>query len=112
MLKESYVEAVLLPFIMAIDAFVQTVFGFYQYVLFGIENLDEKATMPIRQLAKRDTFKFFTLSCSARSCPNLTCAFENYEGVQHLHHSQYFVVINLASGLNQRSSPDYVRESH
>jgi hypothetical protein len=47
---------------LAIDTLVVTIFVFYQYVLFGVENLDEKATIPMRQLLKSDTFKVFTLS--------------------------------------------------
>jgi len=62
MLKESYVEAAPVLFILAVDYLVATIFGFYQYVLFGVEKLDEKATIPIRQLLKSDTFKVFTLS--------------------------------------------------
>jgi hypothetical protein len=62
MLKESYAEAAPVLFILAIYYLVATIFGFYQYVLFGVEKLDEKATIPIRQLLKSDTFKAFTLS--------------------------------------------------
>lgn len=61
-LKATYAEAVPVLFILAIDALVTTISGFYQYVLFGVEKLDEKATIPIRQLMKSDIFKVFTLS--------------------------------------------------
>jgi O-antigen/teichoic acid export membrane protein len=61
-LKESYAEASPVLFILAIDALITTITGFYQYVLFGIEKLDQKGTIPIRQLVKSDTFKAFTLT--------------------------------------------------
>jgi len=60
-LKESYAEATPVLFILAIDALVLTIYSFYQYVLFGVEKLDEKATIPIRQLVKSDIFKAFTI---------------------------------------------------
>jgi hypothetical protein len=62
MLRQSYAEAAPVLFILAIDYLIGTIFTFYQYVLFGVEKLDEKATIPIRQLLKSDTFKVFTLS--------------------------------------------------
>jgi magnesium-transporting ATPase (P-type) len=62
MLKESYAEAAPVLFVLAIGYLVATIFAFYQYVLFGVEKLDEKATIPIWQLLKSDTFKAFTLS--------------------------------------------------
>ena len=60
-LKASYAEATPTLFILAIDALVLTIFQFYQYVLFGVEKLDEKATIPIKQLVKSDVFKAFTI---------------------------------------------------
>jgi len=60
-LKESYAQAVPVLFILAIDSLVFTIVTFYQYVLFGVEKLDEKATIPMRQLVKSDIFKVFTL---------------------------------------------------
>jgi O-antigen/teichoic acid export membrane protein len=60
-LKASYAEATPTLFILAIDALVVTIFQFYQYVLFGLEKLDEKAKIPIRQLVKSDIFKAFTI---------------------------------------------------
>jgi O-antigen/teichoic acid export membrane protein len=60
-LKQSYAEAAPILFILALDASVSTISGFYQYVLFGVEKLDEKATIPMRQLMKSDIFKVFTL---------------------------------------------------
>lgn len=60
-LKASYAEAAPVLFILTIDALVSNISGFYQNVLFGVEKLDEKATIPIRQLIKSDIFKVFTL---------------------------------------------------
>jgi hypothetical protein len=48
-------------FILAIDGLILTISAFYQYVLFGVEKFDEKATILIRQLMKSDIFKVFTL---------------------------------------------------
>jgi hypothetical protein len=60
-LRQSYAEAAPMLFILAIDGFVLTISGFYQYVLFGVEKFDEKAKIPIKQLMKSDIFKVFTL---------------------------------------------------
>jgi O-antigen/teichoic acid export membrane protein len=82
-LKAPYAEAAPVLFILAIDALIQTIAGFYQYVLFGVEKLDEKATIPIRQLVKSAIFKVFTLPY-IQSAIMLPLA--------------YFVLTNFASG--------------
>ena len=60
-LDEPYKEAAPVLFLLAIDAFVATLSGFFTFVLFGVEKLDEKAKIPLKQLAKSNIFKVFTL---------------------------------------------------
>jgi len=60
-LKEPYKEAAPVLFLLAIDAFIVTLSGFFTFVLFGVEKLDEKAKIPLKQLAKSNIFKVFTL---------------------------------------------------
>jgi O-antigen/teichoic acid export membrane protein len=61
-LNQSYAEAAPLLIILAADALVATISGFYQNVFFGVERLDEESTIPIRQLVRSNIFKVFTLS--------------------------------------------------
>jgi len=60
-LNEPYKEAAPVLFLLAIDAFIATLSGFFTFVLFGVEKLDEKAKIPLKQLTKSNIFKVFTL---------------------------------------------------
>jgi hypothetical protein len=104
MLRESYAEAVPVLFITAIDTLVATIFTFYQYVLFGVEKLDEKATIPIRQLLKSNTFKAFSLSYiqSAIMLPlayYVLKTFISNESMQHVQAAVYVVAILMTTRL-------------
>jgi O-antigen/teichoic acid export membrane protein len=104
MLKESYAQASPVLFILAIDYLVATIFAFYQYVLFGIEKLDEKAKIPIRQLLKSDTFKVFTLSYiqSAITLPlayYVLTTFISNKSTQYVHAAEYVAVILVTTQL-------------
>lgn len=61
-LNEPYGAAAPILVILAIDALVTTVSGFYTYVFFGVERIDQEATIPLRQLVRSHIFKVFTLS--------------------------------------------------
>jgi O-antigen/teichoic acid export membrane protein len=100
-LKESYAEATPALFILAIDALVSTIFGFYQYVLFGVEKLDEKATIPIRQLLKSDTFKAFTLPYiqSAIMLPLTYYVLKNFALRQTVQAAVYVAAITMITHL-------------
>jgi O-antigen/teichoic acid export membrane protein len=47
---------------LAIDAFVLTISQFYSSVLFGVEEFDDQAKIPIKQLTRTSIFKVFSLS--------------------------------------------------
>lgn len=61
-LNESYADATPVLIVLTIDAFIITISGFYTYVLFGVERLDQESKIPLKQLAKSSIFKAFTLS--------------------------------------------------
>ena len=100
-LKEQYAEAAPLLLILAIDALVLTISGFYQYVLFGVEKLDEKATIPIRQLVKSDIFKVFTLSYihSAITLPLAYYVLTNFASGQTVQAAMYVAAITMTTRL-------------
>jgi O-antigen/teichoic acid export membrane protein len=60
-LNVSYSNASPVLFFLVIDALVLLLSQFYTYVLFGIENLDEKAKIPLNKLVRSKIFKVFTL---------------------------------------------------
>jgi O-antigen/teichoic acid export membrane protein len=57
----SFREAAPVLFLLAIDAFIATMSQFFTSVLFGVEKLDEKAKIPLKQLSRSNIFKVFTL---------------------------------------------------
>jgi hypothetical protein len=88
-------------FILAIDALITTIFGFYQYVLFGIEKLDQKGTIPMRQLVKSDTFKAFTLTYvqSAIMLPLSYYVLKNFALGQTVRAGVYIAAITMTTHL-------------
>jgi len=60
-LNEIYKEATMVLVVLAIGAFVLVISAFFSSVLYGLERIDEKAKIPLRQLAKSPLFKAFTL---------------------------------------------------
>ena len=99
MLKEQYANAAPLLYILAIDALVQTLWGFYQYVIFGVEKLDEKAAIPIGQLVKSDIFKVFTLSYvqSAITLPIAYYVLTNFALGQPVRAAMYVAIIIMVT---------------
>jgi O-antigen/teichoic acid export membrane protein len=61
MLNETYRQAAAVLIILAINALVQTISGFYSSVLYGFERIDEKAKIPLKRLVKSPLFKAFSL---------------------------------------------------
>jgi len=100
-LKPAYAEAVPVLLILAINSLVLTIFTFYQYVLFGVEKLDEKATIPIRQLVKSDIFKVFTLPYiqAAVTLPLAYYVLTNFALAQTVRAAVYIAVITMAAQL-------------
>jgi len=60
-LDPAFKAAAPVLFLLAIDAFILTMSQFFTSVLFGVEKLDEKAKIPLKQLSRSNIFKVFTL---------------------------------------------------
>jgi O-antigen/teichoic acid export membrane protein len=58
----TYVVAMPVLIILAIDALIQTNAGFFTSILYGIENVDEEAKIPVGQLVKSRLFISFSLT--------------------------------------------------
>jgi O-antigen/teichoic acid export membrane protein len=60
-LNEIYKDATPVLIILAANALVQIISQFFSSVLFGLEKVDEKTKIPLRNLAKSPLFKAFSL---------------------------------------------------
>jgi len=60
-LKGSYADSWLVLIILAIDALIALILGFYTSVVLGVEKLDEEAKISLKQLLRSKMFKVFTL---------------------------------------------------
>jgi O-antigen/teichoic acid export membrane protein len=100
-LKASYAEATPVLFILAIDSLIWTIYSFYTYALFGVEKLDEKATVPIRQLVKSNIFKVFTLSYlySAIILPATYYVLTNFKSANPVQPAVYVATITMMGHL-------------
>jgi O-antigen/teichoic acid export membrane protein len=58
----TYVVAMPVLIILAVDALIETNAGFFTSILYGIENVDEEAKIPVRQLVKSRLFISFSLT--------------------------------------------------
>jgi hypothetical protein len=56
-----YVPAEPVLIVLAVDSLILTISGIFSSVLFGIEKLDEKASIPFKQIAKSRLFIVFSL---------------------------------------------------
>lgn len=61
LLQPTYVDAVPVLIVLSIDAFIITISSFLNFVLFGLEKMDEKATISFRELTKSKLFFAFSL---------------------------------------------------
>jgi hypothetical protein len=100
-LKESYAEATPTLFILAIDALIATIYTFYQYVLFGVEKFDEKATISMRQLVKSNIFRAFTLPYiqSALMIPLTYYILKNFALGQTVRAAVYVAIMTMTTHL-------------
>jgi len=60
-LKDIYVEATPVLIVLAIDAFVLTMSTVFHAVFFGVERIDEKATVPFKGIAQSRVFIAFSI---------------------------------------------------
>ncbi len=61
LLKADYVDAVPVLIVLAIDSFVITLSSLLSFVLYGLEKVDEKATISFRELVRSKLFFSFSL---------------------------------------------------
>lgn len=87
--------------ILAVDALIITVSSIYASVLFGIEKIDEKATIPFKQVAKSRLFAVFSLpyAHSAITLPITLYILNNFAVNQPLLVATYVTAINTAAHL-------------
>lgn len=60
-LKDVYVEATPVLIALAFDALVLTISSVFSAVFFGVERIDEKATVPLKEIARSRIFIAFSL---------------------------------------------------
>ncbi|MEM3726291.1 MAG: hypothetical protein QXK98_05450 [Candidatus Bathyarchaeia archaeon] len=100
-LDESYREATPILIILAVDALIATLGSFYTSVVFGVEKLDEKAQISLRQLVRSNIFKVFTLPYihSAITLPTTFYVLSNFALNQSVQAGIYVAVINMVARL-------------
>lgn len=98
-LDETYREAAPILLLLAIDSLIATISQFYIFVLFGVERLDEEAKIPLRQLAKSNMFKVFTLSYihSAITLPTTFYVLTNFAVNKPVEAAMYVTIINMSA---------------
>lgn len=74
-LNIQYNEATPILLLLAIDAFILLITQFYTSVIFGVEKIDEEATIPIKKLVKSKIFKIFTLPYAQAAISIPTCLY-------------------------------------
>jgi O-antigen/teichoic acid export membrane protein len=82
--------------VLALDAFVMVISGFYTSVLYGMENVDEGSRLSLRQLAKSRLFVAFSLPYlhSAITLPTAFYMLTNYAQNQPFQAALYVSAIN------------------
>lgn len=98
-LDEPYKEVAPVLSLLAIDALTVTLSNFFTFALFGIEKLDETAKIPLKQLAKSNIFKVFTLPYihSAITLPTTFYVLTNFAFNQPLQAALYVTMINMTA---------------
>jgi hypothetical protein len=97
-LKESgeYIVATPVLMILAIDALILTISTIFNYVLMGIERVDEKAKIPFLEVAKSKLFIAFSLPY-AHAAITLPTAFY---AMTFLAHNDPLLVVMYITGIN------------
>jgi O-antigen/teichoic acid export membrane protein len=98
---KTYNVATPVIMILAVDGLISTVSSLYTYVLYGIEKVDEKATIPFRQVVKSRLFVAFSLTYthSAITLPATFFALSNFAKNQPLLVATYVTAINTVGHL-------------
>ena len=94
----AFREAAPVLFLLAIDAFIVTISQFFTFVLFGVEKMDEKAKIPLKQLPRSNIFKVFTLPYvhSAITLPTAFYVLTNF-ALNSVEAAVYVTIINMTA---------------
>jgi O-antigen/teichoic acid export membrane protein len=84
---------------LAIDALVLTISQFYSSVLFGVEEFDEQAKIPTRQLMRTSIFKVFSLSYvhAMITLPVAYYVLTNFAANAPVNAALYVTIINMSA---------------
>src|SRR3972149_9948629 len=103
-LADSYITILRLDYagsepvlvVLAIDALIIVISGIFNVILFGIETIDENATISFRKLAKSRLFFVFSLPYihSAITIPTTFYVLTTYAQNQPMHAALYVSIIN------------------
>jgi hypothetical protein len=98
-MRPEYAEAQIVLVVLTLDALVITLSGFYSSVLYGVEQVDEKEKISLKQLFKSRLFIVFSLTYlhSIITLPAATYILANYAQNQPLQASLYVSIINSSA---------------
>jgi O-antigen/teichoic acid export membrane protein len=98
-LNVRYYEATPILLLLAVDTFVVLISQFYSSVLFGVERLDEQATIPFGKLVKSKIFKVFSLPYIQAAIGIPTCFYflSRYANGNSVLAAVFVIVINLGA---------------
>ncbi|NWG11541.1 hypothetical protein HXY33_07360 [Candidatus Bathyarchaeota archaeon] len=98
-MRGEYVDAQFVLVVLAIDALVATISTFFSYVLFGVERVDEKAKISLKELLRSRLFILFSLPYfhSAITLPTAFFILANYAHNQPLQAALYVGIINMSA---------------
>ena len=98
-LDPAFKAAAPVLFLLAVNAFISTMSQFFTSVLFGVEKLDEKARIPLRQLSRSNIFKVFTLPYihSVITLPTAFYVLTNLT-LNPVEAALYVTIINMTAG--------------
>ena len=99
LLQVKYADAVPVLIVLAIDAFVMTLSSFLNFVLYGLEKVDEKATISFKELVKSKLFFAFSLPYfhSLITLPTAFFVLSFYTQNQPLTSAFYVSIINSSA---------------
>jgi hypothetical protein len=98
-LNPAFKAAAPVLFLLAVNAFISTMSQFFTSVLFGVEKIDEKAKIPLKQLSRSNIFKVFTLPYihSAITLPTTFYILTNLT-LNPVEAALYVTIINMTAG--------------
>jgi len=100
-LRDVYSVATPVLYLLAINAFTLTISQLFSSIIFGVEKVDEKAKISLRELVKSRLFLVFTFPYiqSAITLPAAFYFLTNFALNEPLKAATYVAAINLASNL-------------